>query len=246
MLGNAIAPDLLEMLDTGSPGDIDFYNQYARHSGGPVLVLMCGTGRIAIPIARQGIPVIGLDGDAGIIELAKRKAAQQGVTRAMFIKGDPAHFVSDSKHPLVMIPGGGLLQLLTLEEQRACLSAVRTAMQVGGKLVLDLPLLEPGAPASTEPLLRRQGDRIALIRQHRKYDGARQVAEALIECHWLDQDGAVSKSQYATTHTRYATPGELILLLDSCGFAPVCYGSFDRRSLLPGSSRLVIEAERNR
>jgi len=246
MLRNAIAPDLLEILDTGSPGDIDFYNQYARHSGGPVLVLMCGTGRVAIPIARQGIPVIGLDGDAGTIELAKRKATQQNLTRAMFIKGDPTHFVSDSKHPLVMIPAGGLLQLLTLEEQRACLSAVRTTMQVGGKLVLDLPLLEPDAPVSTEPVLRKQGDRMALIRQHRKYDGARQVAEDLIECHWLDQDGAVVKSQYATTHTRYATPGEMILLLDACGFAPVCFGGFDRRSLLPGSTRFVIEAQRNR
>lgn len=246
MLRNAMSPDLLEILETGSPGEIDFYSQYARHSGGPVLVLMSGTGRVAIPIARQGIPVIGLDDDAGMIELAKRKAVQAGAARAMFVRGDPAHFVSDSKHPLVMIPGGGLFQLLTLEEQRDCLNAVRTAMQLGGKLVLDLPLLEPGAAPSTEMTMKKHGDRMALIRLHRKYDGARQAVEELIECHWVDQDGTVVKSQYATGHMRYATPGEMVLLLEACGFTPVCFGGFDRRALLPGSTRLVIEAERNR
>ncbi|HWI66428.1 MAG TPA: class I SAM-dependent methyltransferase [Symbiobacteriaceae bacterium] len=246
MLRNGIAPDLLEILDTGSPGDIDFYSQYARHSGGPVLVLLCGTGRIAIPIARQNIPVIGLDGDAGSVELAKRKAAQAGVTRAMFIRGDATHFVSDSKHPLVMIPAGGLQQLLTLEEQRACLNSVRAAMQLGAKLVLDFPLLEPGLASEAEPLIKKQGDRTALVRQRRRYDSARQVAEDLIECHWLDHEGAVIKSQYATLHTRYMTPGEIVLLLEASGFTPVCFGGFDRRPLLPGSTRLVIEAERNR
>ncbi|HYF94347.1 MAG TPA: class I SAM-dependent methyltransferase [Symbiobacteriaceae bacterium] len=246
MLRNAIAPDLLEILDTGSPGETDFYSQYARHCGGTVLVLMCGTGRVAIPIARQGIPVIGLDGDAGTIELAKRKAAQAGATRAMFIRGDATHFVSDSKHPIVMIPGGGLLQLLTIEEQRACLNAIRSAMQVGAKLVLDVPLMEPGKADAVEPQLRKQGDRIALVRRHRTYDGARQVASELIECHWLDQDGTAIKSQYATTHTRYVTPGELMLLLESCGFSATTFGGFDRRALLPGSTRIVIEGERNR
>lgn len=246
MLRNGIAPDLLEILDTGSPGDIDFYSQYARHSGGPVLVLLSGTGRVAIPIARQGIPVIGLDGDPGAVDLAKRKATQAGITRAMFLKGDAAHFVSESKHPIVIIPGGGLQQLLTLEDQRSCLQSVRTAMQLGAKLVLDLPLLEPGTMSEAEPIYKKQGDLTALVRQRRRYDSARQVSEDLIECHWLDHEGTVTKSQYATVHLRYVTPGEIVLLLEACGFTPVCYGGFDRRPLLPGSTRLVIEAERNR
>src|SRR3982751_6348244 len=43
------------------PGEIDFYVRHARSSGGPVLELACGTGRITWPIARAGIAIVGLD-----------------------------------------------------------------------------------------------------------------------------------------------------------------------------------------
>lgn len=246
MLRNATAPDLLELMDAGSSGDLDFYTQYARHSGGPVLVIMCGTGRLAISIGRQGVPVIGLDGDAATIELAKRKATQAGAAKTMFVQGNPTHFVSDSKHPLVMIPAGGLLRFLTLEEQRACLMAVRSALQLGGTLLLDLPLWEPQRPSDTSPTLRRSGDRMALVRTTKRFDSARQIVEELVECQWLDQTGTVVETQCMVSNQRYATPGEILLLLEVCGFKATCYGGFDRQALLPGATRLVIEAERNR
>ena len=41
--------------------DIPFYVNAAGESGGPVLELGCGTGRVAIPIARSGIDIVGLD-----------------------------------------------------------------------------------------------------------------------------------------------------------------------------------------
>lgn len=246
MLRNATAPDLLELMDASSSGDLDFYTQYARHSGGPVLVIMCGTGRLAISIGRQGVPVIGLDGDAATIELAKRKAAQLGAAKTMFVQGNPTNFVSDSKHPLVIIPAGGLMRLLTLEEQRACLLAVRSSLQLGGTLLLDLPLWEPLRQTDASPTVRRLGDRTALLRTTRRLDSSRQVAEELVECQWLDQHGTVVESQCMVSALRYATPGEVLLLLEVCGFKATCYGGFDRQALLPGATRLVIEAERNR
>lgn len=249
MLRNAIAPDLLEVLETGSPGETDFYTQYARHSGGPVLVLMCGTGRVPIAIARQSIPVIGLDSDSGAIDLAKRKAQAANAARAMFVRGEATHFVSESKHPLIIIPGGGLQLLLTLEEQRACLTAVRHSLQVGGRILLDVPMLEPHSGADEFPLVHRygpMGERAAVIRRHRRYEPARQLLEEQITCDWLTAEGQVERAQYATRYLRFATVGELLLLLEVCGFQAVCYGSFDREPFMPGAERLVIEAERNR
>ena len=43
--------------DTG----VAFYSALAWEAGGPVLEIACGTGRVAIPIARQGFAVTGLD-----------------------------------------------------------------------------------------------------------------------------------------------------------------------------------------
>jgi SAM-dependent methyltransferase len=246
MLRNALTPELLDLIDAGCPGELDFYQQYARTSGGPVLVLFCGTGRIALPIARQGIPVIGLDSDVAMIDQAKRKAQQAGAGRAMFVQGDPAHFVSESKHPLVIIPSGTFQKLLTLEEQKACLMAVRHALALGGKLLIDLPIINPGYIEAEQPLLKRTGEQTAVLKRTRSYDGASQVLEDLIACDWLDNQGNVVNRQYATSYQRFCTPGEVTLLLESCGFSHTLFGGFDHQALVRGATRLFIEAERRR
>ena len=45
--------------------DIPFYVEEAERSGGPVLELGSGTGRVAIPIARSGVEVVGLESSPG-------------------------------------------------------------------------------------------------------------------------------------------------------------------------------------
>ncbi len=247
MLPNVITPDLLELMDTGSPGDIDFYSQYARHRGGPVLVLLSGTGRVAVPIARQGVPVIGIDADAAMVDQAKRKAQLGNVARAMFVRADPTNFVSDSKHPLVIIPGGALSRLLSLDDQRQALLSVRTALAFGGKLVFDLPILDPGEAVPAQPAVRHVGPSAqvtAVLHRYRTFDSTRQLTQDTVSCEWLDASGQVTGKQYAAVTLRYSTPAEIQLLLEACGFAPVLYGGFDRHPLLPGAARLVIEADR--
>ena len=59
--------------------DIEFYVEEARRSGGPVVELAVGTGRIAVPIAQSGIAVIGVDSSAGMLERACEYAAAKGV-----------------------------------------------------------------------------------------------------------------------------------------------------------------------
>src|SRR6266496_376387 len=53
--------------------DVRVYVEAAGESGGPVLELGCGTGRILIPTARSGIEIVGLDLSAGIIEACGRR-----------------------------------------------------------------------------------------------------------------------------------------------------------------------------
>ena len=40
--------------------DVEFYVDEARASGGPVVEIACGTGRISVPVAKAGIRVIGV------------------------------------------------------------------------------------------------------------------------------------------------------------------------------------------
>ncbi|MGH3051189.1 MAG: class I SAM-dependent methyltransferase, partial [Gaiellaceae bacterium] len=60
--------------------DVAFYVAEAERSGGPVLELGVGTGRIAIPTAAAGVAVVGVDRSEGMLEVAREAAALAGVT----------------------------------------------------------------------------------------------------------------------------------------------------------------------
>jgi ubiquinone/menaquinone biosynthesis C-methylase UbiE len=61
----------------GAPvaGDVAFYEQLARETGGPVLELGCGTGRIALALAEKGLDVTGVDISDGMLSVTRRKLA---------------------------------------------------------------------------------------------------------------------------------------------------------------------------
>ena len=50
--------------------DVPFWRSLAVHAGGPVLELGCGTGRIALPIARAGVNVVGIDRSEAMLSRA--------------------------------------------------------------------------------------------------------------------------------------------------------------------------------
>ncbi len=77
------APSLYDVADLYDaivpPGPCEaFYRQEARARGGPVLELACGTGRLTLPLARDGHDVVGLDASEAMLAGARRKAAQAG------------------------------------------------------------------------------------------------------------------------------------------------------------------------
>jgi SAM-dependent methyltransferase len=244
MLRNQVPPELAEWIDSPVPGDLDFYAQYARSANGSVLVLMSGTGRFAFALARAGAPVMGIDPEESNVEWARAKTPPGSGLKLLFFQADPTHFIAEQKHSLVIIPGGALQRLLTQDEQRNCLLAVRRAMALGGTLLLDMPLWDPSTGLTEGPVLRRGGrdEPSVLVSRQRRFEPVRQTLETLHMVEWLDDEGVVTKRQAVQTMERYSTPSELLLLLQSTGFAPTCYGSFDRTGFVPGAKRLVIEA----
>src|ERR1043166_7620595 len=61
--------------ESGASQDVAFYERIARETGGAVLELACGTGRIALPLAEAGLDVTGVDRSDGMLTIARRKLA---------------------------------------------------------------------------------------------------------------------------------------------------------------------------
>ena len=158
-------PRLAQAYDAGMGAEADamndtpFYLGLARHAAArrqTVLELACGTGRVTLPIARAGIEIAGLDNAPAMLDIARRKAAAEGLDIAWF-EADMRHFDLDRRFGLVIVPYRSFLHLLTDEDQAACLSAVFRHLESGGRLALNF----------FAPPLARTGDDPAISRIHR-------------------------------------------------------------------------------
>jgi SAM-dependent methyltransferase len=122
--------------------DISFYVEEAVRSGGPVLELGVGTGRVAVPVAAAGIDVVGVDLSAGMLEIARERA--ELVAAAVELRlGDMRDPPVEGAFALVLIPFRSLLHMETDRDRRAVLSAAAARLAPGGRLIFDV--FTPGA-----------------------------------------------------------------------------------------------------
>ncbi len=119
--------------------DVPFYVAEARKSGGPVVELGVGTGRIAVPTAAAGIGVIGIDSSSAMLDVCRRRAEAAGVARLVELRlGDISDPPVTERVPLITCP---FRSYLHLQDEAARLRALRAARELlvpEGKLIFDV------------------------------------------------------------------------------------------------------------
>src|SRR5499427_9631078 len=97
--------DLREVGGPGSmlDGDVDFYLAQAKKTGGPVLDVACGTGRVAFPLARAGVEVTGIDRAPGMIAIAKAKQRDSRLKNLRFVRANMTRFSLGRKYRLAIV-----------------------------------------------------------------------------------------------------------------------------------------------
>jgi SAM-dependent methyltransferase len=119
--------------------DVGFYVDHALESGGPVVELAVGTGRIAIPIAQAGIDVIGVDSSPEMLAVARAGAEEAGVSRRLDLRvGDLRKPPVTERVPLAICPFRSLLHMETEAEKLAALGAARALLERDGRFVFDV------------------------------------------------------------------------------------------------------------
>jgi SAM-dependent methyltransferase len=119
--------------------DIGFYVDEAIASGGPVVELAVGTGRIAVPVAQAGIAVIGVDSSPAMLDVAREAAEAAGVRDRVDLRlGDLREPPVSERVPLVVCPFRSLLHMETEAEKLRALRAARALLEDGGRFVFDV------------------------------------------------------------------------------------------------------------
>ncbi len=212
--------------------DVEFYVQEAVRSGGPVVELACGTGRIAVPVARAGVRVIGVDGSAAMLEVAQERADAAGVSGLVDLRlGDLRTPPVEERVPLVLIPFRSLLHMTTEADRERALAAARELLLYGGRLVFDV--FAPGKE-DIDATNGRWLEREPGIFERADWDeGARTLTLS------------VRRGEEASTmHLAWLSALEWRRLLERAGFGiEALYGWFDRRPYA-GEEDFVFVARR--
>ena len=122
--------DIEDNNDTG----IAFYSALAQETGGPVLEIACGTGRVSIPIARLGFAVTGVDIVPGMLEQARSKSA--GLP-TRWVEGDARTFDLGAHFQLIFLTGNAFQAFLTRADQEALLARVRAHLHDEGLFAFE-------------------------------------------------------------------------------------------------------------
>jgi SAM-dependent methyltransferase len=119
--------------------DVGFYVDQSLAAGGPVVELAVGTGRIAIPIAEAGIPVIGVDSSPEMLAVARAAAEAAEVGELVELRlGDLREPPVSERVPLAICPFRSLLHMESEAEKLRALRAVRSLLEPEGRFVFDV------------------------------------------------------------------------------------------------------------
>jgi SAM-dependent methyltransferase len=130
------------------PGDLDLYLALAARTGGPVLELAAGTGRLAVPLAVAGLPVTAVDNDPATLDRARAKVAAAGpatAERLELVAADLRGLTlpAAGAFKLAFIALNSLFLLAGREAQREAFRTMARHLAPGGLAVADVWL--PGA-----------------------------------------------------------------------------------------------------
>jgi ubiquinone/menaquinone biosynthesis C-methylase UbiE len=203
--------------------DVPFWRHVALNAGGPVLELGCGTGRIALPLGRAGVSLVGIDRSAAMLDRARLRVVRTRLGRPVrLVRGDiralpfpPAAF------SMVMAPYGVLQSLLRERDLSATLDAVYRVLEPGGtfgiELVADLPSWdEYQQRVSLKGWRQRKGGAHVTLVETVKQDRARRLT--IFEQEFTERRGRSRVSRtFALTFRTVSVP-QMARRLDRAGF----------------------------
>jgi SAM-dependent methyltransferase len=209
--------------------DVTFYVREARMSGGPIVELGVGTGRIAVPTALAGVPIIGVDSSREMLGMCRARAEEAGVAQLLDLRlGDLRRPPVSECVPLVTCPFRSLLHLDSEEARLECLRAVRELLEPGGRFVFDV--FAPSR-ADIEETHGRWLEREPGIWERAQWDLERRVLTL----------GVRGPSGTTTMRLAWLSSAEWHSLLERTGFEVLgCYGWFDLRPYAGGEDTVWI------
>jgi SAM-dependent methyltransferase len=226
---------------------VEWFSGLARRTGGPILELGCGTGRITVPIAQDGHHIVGLDRSAAMLERAERRSRRASV-EVRWVEGDMRAFSFNEAFALIFVAFNSFL-MLSPDDRWACLARAREHLAPRGRVAIDVFQPDPEVVVGLDGGVVDEWERIdpESARAVRKFSSSRANVDGVTQRIWYDEtndDGTVTRIS-GTTTLHYLYRREVDLLFSEAGFnIETLHGDYDGNPADAHSRKLLVVAKR--
>jgi SAM-dependent methyltransferase len=236
----------------GRIDDVAYYTDLAVRTGGRVLEYGVGNGRLAVPIARHGIEIVGVDQSGPMLAHLRARLRDEPPAvrdRVRVVRGDMRRVRLGGRFDLVIAAFNTVLHLYDRQDVERFLARARAHLAPGGRFVVDLSvpsvadLARPATRAYSAPRFRHPTAGVVVSnREYFDYDPVRQVLFVSMEFEPLGRPASTWMTPLA--HRQFF-PREWEALLHYNGFAVErVYGDFEGGPRTADSDTMVWHARR--
>jgi SAM-dependent methyltransferase len=230
--------------------DLNLYANYAELCGSPLLELACGSGRLLVPLAREGYQLTGVDNSASMLKLAQDALEQAGVAaQCKLVQENMCRLRLGQKFRLAFIALGSFGHICTRQEQRQTLAAVRDHLTTGGRFILDISNADVRYMEHLSGQMLHQGtwQRVDGALLSHFVSPASSLTKRLLELtHFYEEhrQGEAVRRTVITTRLYLFERNEVELLLEEAGFGIIdVYGDYELGPFEHDSPRMIFIAE---
>ena len=219
-----------------------FYKRWLpENKDARILELCCGTGRLTLPIAKEGYDITGIDYTPSMLAQAKIKASEVGL-EISFIEADIRTLDLQNKYDLIFIPFNSIHHLYLNEDLFKAFNTVKKHLKTGGRFLLDCfnpniqYIVEHEKKQIEVAAYTTKDGREILIKQLMRYERKTQINR--IEWHYFI-NGKFDSIQ--NLDMRLFFPQELDTYLDWNGFKIIHkFGSFEEEAFYDSSEKQIF------
>lgn len=244
----------LDLVD--DPGDLDLYLALAARTGGPILELGVGTGRLAVPLAAEGYEVTGVDLDPAMLARARTAAEAAGpaaAARLRLVEGDARtiRLPDAGTFRLASIPLNSIFLMGNRADQAGAVATLATHLAPSGLAIIDawLPDADDLARYDGRLMLEWVRDEPATGRTVTKTGSALfDAATGVVRLTTIFECGAPGESPVRWVRVdrlRLVGPDELAALVVAAGLVvETVAGDYGLGPLDAGADRVVMLARK--
>jgi SAM-dependent methyltransferase len=226
--------------------DVGFYVEEATKARGKVLELMCGTGRVSVPLLEAGVDLTCVDVSAGMLARLEERLHARNLN-ARVVRADIRHLdLGEEEFELALVPFHSFSELVSPRDRELALRAVFGCLKEGGRLLC--PLHNPAIRArSTDGALRLNGSfptadgGLLVVSGFETLDESSGVVDRLQFYEFFDASNELRSKRALPMRFALIDRISFTELVNAAGFVPVAlYGDYGRSEYLEESSPFMV------